>query len=215
VRRRGDRLRGTAAVVCLVTAVVFTATAVFAAEWDKLSDRDGVLVERRVIPGSRVGEIRVTAHSPLPPASIFETIWRHQEYQEFVPFLKRLTLLSDTGDERITYEQLALPFVRDRDYTVRFRRRMDPIANRYEIVIEGANDAGPPPDGSHIRVTDIHGGWRTEPGIGGKGSTVRYEMKSDPGGLLPAWLVDRTMRHAAVDLMRAMLKRALEKNGTK
>jgi hypothetical protein len=39
--------------------------------------------------------------------------------------------------------------------------------------------------------------------------------QSDPGGSIPAWLVNRTQRHAAVDLVHAMLKRALEKNGEK
>jgi ribosome-associated toxin RatA of RatAB toxin-antitoxin module len=199
----------------LAAGGLFTGTAVPAVEWEKLSEKDGALVEHRVVPGSRIGEIRVTAHSPLAPVAVFETIWKYQEYLEFVPYLKRLKLLSDTGDERVAYEQLALPFVRDRDYTVRFRRRVDPVTHRYEVFIESANDAGPPPDGSHIRVTNIRGGWTAEPGADGKGSLVRYEMKSDPGGRIPAWLADRTMRHAAADLVRAMLKRALEKNGGK
>ena len=199
----------------LAAAGLLTATAVSAVEWDRLSEKDGVLVERRVVPGSRIGEIRVTAHSPLAPAAVFETIWKYHEYAEFVPFLKRLKLLSDTGDERVAYEQLALPFVRDRDYTVRFRRRMDPVAHRYDVFIESANEAGPPSDGTYVRVTNIRGGWTIEPGADGKGSLVRYEMQSDPGGMIPTWLADRTMPHAAADLVRAMLKRALEKNGRK
>jgi ribosome-associated toxin RatA of RatAB toxin-antitoxin module len=204
-------------VVAALLAVggLFTGTAVPAVEWEKLSEKDGALVERRVVPGLRIPEIRVTAHSPLAPVAVFETIWKYQEYPEFVPFLKRLNLLSDTGDERVAYEQLALPFVKDRDYTIRFRKRVDPATHRYEIFIESANDAGPPPDGSHVRVTKIRGGWTTEPGPDGKGSLVRYEMQSDPGGRIPAWLADRTQRHAAADLVRAMLKRALEKNGGK
>jgi ribosome-associated toxin RatA of RatAB toxin-antitoxin module len=199
----------------LAACGLLTATAVPAVEWERLSEKDGTLVERRVVPGSRMGEIRVTAHSPMAPAAVFETIWKHQEYLEFVPYLKRLTVLSDTGDERVAYEQLALPFVRDRDYTVRSRRRVDPATHRYEILIESANDAGPPPDGSHVRVTKIRGSWITEPGPDGKGSLVRYEMKSDPGGMIPAWVADRTMRRAAADLVRAMLKRASEKNAGK
>ena len=210
-RCRWSRAPGVVAAL-FAAAGLLTATGVPAVEWEKLSDQDGVLVERRAVPGSSIGEIRVTAHSPLAPAVVFETIWKHQEYLQFVPHLKRLKVLSDTGDERVAYEQLALPFVRDRDYTVRFRRRVDPATHRYEVFIESANDAGPPPDDSHIRVTNIRGGWTAEPGAGGKGSLVRYEMKSDPGGRIPAWIADRTMRHAAADLVRAMLKRALEKN---
>jgi len=43
--------------------------------------------------------------------------------------------------------------VRDRDYTVRLRKRVGPAVDRYEILIESANDAGPPPDGGYVRVT--------------------------------------------------------------
>jgi ribosome-associated toxin RatA of RatAB toxin-antitoxin module len=207
---------GVAALLLLLAAGgLLATTAAFALDWETTSEKGGTLVERRAVPGSRISAIRVTAHSPLAPAAVFEAIWKQQEHLEFVPFLKRLNILSDTGDERVAYEQLGLPFVQDRDYTVRLRKRVDPAAHRYEILIESANDAGPPPDGSHVRVTNIRGSWTVESGPDGKGSLVRYELQSDPGGSIPAWLADRTQRHAATDLVRAMLKRAQEKNGGK
>ena len=213
---RGCR-RGLAASLALLLAAggLLAATTAFGSDWEKISDKDGTLVERRTVPGLRISAIRVTARGPLAPAVVFETIWKQQEHLEFVPYLKQTNILSDTGDERVAYEQLALPFVRDRDYTVRLRKRVDPAAHRYEILIESANDAGPPPGGGYVRVTNIRGSWTVEPGPDGKGSLVRYELESDPGGSIPAWLVDRTQRRAAVDLVHAMLKRALEKNGEK
>ena len=215
-RRRWPTLASLAVLLLLLlVAGGLVAPAAFALDWEKVSDKDGVLVERRAVPGLRVSAIRVTARSPLAPGAVFETIWKQQEHLEFVPFLKRLDLLSDTGDERVVYEQLALPFVRDRDYTVRLRKRVDPAVDRYEILIESANDAGPPPDRGYVRVTNIRGSWTVEAGPGGKGSIVRYELQSDPGGIIPAWLVDRTQRHAAADLVRAMLKRTQERNGAK
>lgn len=206
---------GGVAALLLAASGLLAATSAFAVDWEKTSEKDGTLVERRAVPGSRISAIRVTARSPLAPAAVFETIWKQQEYLKFLPFLKQSNILSDTGDERVAYEQLALPFVRDRDYTVRLRKRVDPAAHRYEMLIESADDAGPPPDGSYVRVTNIRGSWAVEPGPDGKGSLVRYELQSDPGGMIPAWLVDRTQRRAAADLVRAMLKRALEKNGGK
>jgi len=158
------------------------ATAACAADWEKVAEIDGILIERRIVSPSCVSEIRATAHSPLRSATIFGTIWKHHEYLEFVPYLKRLKLLSDTGDERVAYEQLALPLVGARDYTVRFRRRVDAETHRYEISMDVANNPGPPADGNHVRVTHIRGGWTVEPGPAGKGSLVRYEMQSDPGG---------------------------------
>jgi len=213
-RRRWPTL-ASLAVLLLGAGGLLVAPAAFALDWEKVSDKDGVLVERRAVPGLRVSAIRVTARSPLAPGAVFETIWKQQEHLEFVPYLKQLRILSDTGDERVAYEQLALPFVRDRDYTVRLRKRVDPAVDRYEILIESANDAGPPPDGGYVRVTNIRGSWTVEAGPDGKGSIVRYELQSDPGGIIPAWLVDRTQRHAAADLVRAMLKRTQERNGAK
>jgi len=212
-RRRWPTLISLA--VLLIVAGALVAPAAFARDWEKVSDKDGVLVERRAVPGLRVSAIRVTARSTLAPGAVFETIWKQQEHLEFVPYLKQLRILSDTGDERVAYEQLALPFVRDRDYTVRLRKHVDPEVDRYEILIESANDAGPPPDGGYVRVTNIRGSWTVEAGPDGKGSIVRYELQSDPGGIIPAWLVDRTQRHAAADLVRAMLKRTQERNGAK
>jgi ribosome-associated toxin RatA of RatAB toxin-antitoxin module len=184
-----------------------------ASEWQTLSDRDGVLVERRSHTGSEFYEVRATTESPLSPAAIFETIWRQREHPQFVPYLKRLELLSDSGDERLTYEQVAVPLARDRDYTIRLRKRVDQEAQRYEIVFAIANEAGPPPDGSHVRVAQIRGRWLIEPGRDGRGARVRYEVLSDPGGIIPSWVVNRVQGEAAASLVRAMLQRTQDQNG--
>ena len=121
----------------------------------------------------------------------------------------------DSGDERLSYEQVAVPLARDRDYTVRLRKRINAVAQRYEILFTSANDAGPPPDGRHVRVPRIQGSWTVEPGADGKGSLVRYDVRTEPGGAIPSWLANRAQRAAAADLVRAMLKRAQENTGQK
>ena len=198
----------------LAGLLLFAGTAA-AAEWERVSDKDGLLVERRAVAGSPFPEFRATARSPLPPAAIFDTLWRHEEYFAFIPHLKRLELLSDTGDERVTYEQVAVPLARDRDYTVRARKRVDQAAQRYEITFTSANEAGPPPDGRYVRVSSIRGGWIVEPGIDGQGSILRYDVQTEPGGAIPAWIANRAQRGAVADLVRAVLARALQTNGHK
>ena len=80
--------------------VVLTCAA-HAEEWERVADRDGVVVERRSVEGSSVLEVRATAHSPLPPAVIMATLWKQNEYREFVPYLKRLDVLQDDGDKKL------------------------------------------------------------------------------------------------------------------
>jgi ribosome-associated toxin RatA of RatAB toxin-antitoxin module len=199
--------------VVATALVLLSSTVVTAAEWEKISDKDGVLVERRSIAGSAFAEIRATAQSLLSPSAVFETVWGHRDYMQFIPHLTRLDILSDTGDERVIYEQVKLPLASDRDYTVRLRKRVDTVAQRYEIDFASANDVGPPPDSGHQRVRSIRGSWMIEPGPDGAGSTVRYEIVTDPGGSLFVWIVNRAQRTAVPDLVRAVLKRAREKTG--
>jgi ribosome-associated toxin RatA of RatAB toxin-antitoxin module len=194
----------------VIAAALSPSSAAAPTEWQMLSNRNGMLIERRHHDDSRLYEVRATTYSPLPPAAIFETIWNQREHPQFVPYLKRLDLLSDTGDERVAYEQLAVPFARDRDYTVRIHKNVDREAQRYEVVFTNASDAGPPPDRNHVRVTHIHGGWLIEPGGDGKGTKVSYQVLSAPGGAIPSWIVNRAQTDAAAKLVRAMLQRTLD-----
>src|SRR5262245_61883656 len=201
-----------AGLLGLLLAVVAhgTPTAAAAASWQVVSNKNGLLVERRASDGA-LYEVRVTTESSLAPAAIFDTIWAQREHPQFVPHLKRLELISDSGDERVAYEQVEVPLVRDRDYTVRLQKRVDADARRYEVSFVTANDAGPPPDRHHVRVPSIRGHWLIEPGPDGKGSMVRYEVLSDPGGVLPAWLLNYVQGDAVAKLVRAMLQRTREK----
>jgi hypothetical protein len=54
-----------------------------------------------------------------------------------------------------------------------------------------------------------------EPGRDGKGSRVRYEVLSEPGGAIPSWIANRIQGEAAAKLVRAMLQRALDRSGHK
>ena len=181
---------------------------VCASEWEKVSDKSGVLIERRPVAGTGFYEVRATVHSALPPGAIFDTLWNHREYPLFIPHLKRLDLLSATDDEHVVYEQVAVPLARDRDYTVRLKKQVDAAAQRYGIRFATANDAGPPPDGSHVRVSKIQGSWTIELSADGKGSVLRYDVQTEPGGAIPSFVTNLAQREAVAALVHAVLKRA-------
>jgi ribosome-associated toxin RatA of RatAB toxin-antitoxin module len=203
---------GSAGLIAALLVVILSALAASAAtEWQVLSNKDGLLIERRASDGSAFYEVRATTQTSLSPAAIFDTVWRQQDHPQFVPYLKRLDLLAEAGDERVAYEQIEIPLARDRDYTVRLQRRVDAEAQRYEIVFVTANEAGPPPDRNHIRIPSIRGRWLIEPGPEGRGAAVRYEVLSDPGGALPTWVVNQVQGEAVARLVRSMLQRTQEK----
>jgi hypothetical protein len=179
--------------------------------WQPVAHRDGIVVERRAVEGSSIREIRATAHSPLPPAAIMATVWRHDEYVQFIPYVKRLDVLRDDGDTKLVYEQIHLRLVKDRDIVARVTRTSDPATGAWEITGTAVPDEGPPASRGYVRVRTSASHWRLVPAAGG-GTDVTYTNRTDVGGLVPAWIVNLIQKDATADLLRAMLDRAQQKN---
>ena len=177
--------------------------------WERLSDRDGMVVERRAVEGTALREVRVTTHSSLAPATIMATLWKHEDYIQFVPYLKRLDVLRDDGDVKLIYQQAHIPLAKDRDSTVRVRRTIE--SGVYEVVSTAVPDEGPAPTDEYVRVRNSEGRWRLSPSADG-GTDLTYSLRTDAGGLLPAWVVSVAQKDITAKLVRAMLDRAAHAN---
>ena len=151
-------------------------------------------------------EIRATAHAATTPAAILATLWRHEEYTQFVPYLKRLEVLRDDGDTKLVYEQFGIPVLRDRDRVVRVTRTTDAASGTCDLTIVAVTDEGPPPDPDHVRVTRSTAAWHLVPADGG--TDVTYTVKTDGGGIVPGWIVNAAQKDAVPKLVRAVLDRA-------
>ena len=125
-----------------------------------------------------------------------------------MPYLKHLTILQQAPNEKVIYEQIRMPLVRDRDYTVKVTgQNGSPRRGGCRSPSCRRRRTEPPAQDGYVRVTAIHGSWTLVPTRDG-GTLVTYVVSSDPGGALPAWLVNRAQRHAAPALVKAMLDRA-------
>lgn len=179
--------------------------------WDKVSDKDGILIERLLHEGG-LYEIRATVHAPVTPAQFAETLWKHEDYPSFVPYLKSLKTIKTSGNERWNYEQVHMPVVSDRDYTVHLTRgEPDRASGVTQIQFVSANEVGPPPLKDHVRIERIKGSWTIEPAEGG--CDVTYDLFSDPGGGVPLWIINSAQKDATRDFMLAMVKRAKDAAG--
>ena len=190
----------------LLLALSLVATLAIADDgWQRVDEEHGVVVEARDIPGSSLHEVRATIHSDLPPATIAAVVWRYDEHDRFVPHLQHAEILRDAGDERIVYEQLAIPLLKDRDVVLRARRETAPEGT-IDIRTTAIADEGPPETSRFVRVRTSAGHWHLAPA--GAGTDVTYDIRTDVGGSVPAWIVNRAQREAVPDLVKAMLDRA-------
>jgi ribosome-associated toxin RatA of RatAB toxin-antitoxin module len=210
----GIPVRGAAAVVGGLVLALATAFG-WAGDggWTPAGERDGIVVEQRAVTESPIRAVRGRGRSPLPPPAILETIWNQREYPQFVPYLKRLDVLAEGPDELLVYEQVAMPLVAtDRDYTIRLRRMTYPDTGRIEVAFASADAEGPPENDAHVRVRTISGSWVIEPDPAG-GSRATYTVQSDPGGAIPAWLVNRLQATVVARFVSAVLARAAARHG--
>src|SRR5262245_37433798 len=192
--------------VVLLGVLLGGAPAWASAPWEQVTEVEGMRVERRSLPGTGRYEIRVSTSAPFPPQVIFETLWRHHEYPEFVPYLKHVAILKQSLNETVIYEPITMPCVRDRDYTVKVTAEREPTTGRMQVAFVSAPEEGPPAQAPYVRVTAIQGSWTLVPTRDG-GALVTYVVTSDPGGALPTWLVNMAQRKAVPALVKAMLDR--------
>jgi ribosome-associated toxin RatA of RatAB toxin-antitoxin module len=184
--------------------------------WEVVSQDARMTVERRP---ARVGdqelmELRVSTTTKATPEQMAETLWAHHEYEQFVPRLKKLQLLSNDGTTKIIYQQVKVPIVKDRDYTIQVVRRWDAATRVYESTFALRNELGPPENPDHVRLKALKGQWTISPAEAG-GSDVVYQLLTDPGVALPAWIRDLGARSAAPDLVQAMVARCEKTHNVK
>ena len=122
------------------------------------------------------------------------------------PNLKSREIVSETADERVTYDQITPPLVSNRDYVVRVKRATDD-KGVCRTLFGAATDVDKPSPAGWVRIKKLYGSTVVEPLPDGK-SRVTYTVFSDPGGAIPPFMVEGSRRTLAINWMRLIIKRA-------
>jgi hypothetical protein len=187
--------------------LVGTARADSPAQWVPDGSTDGVRVERREVPGSHFDELRLSLLSALSLQRLCDAIYPKIVETTLEQRFKKRELLRQTADERWTYEQISVPVVSDRDYVMHVKLDQPASTGRCQVTFETVVDPSRPPVAGFVRIPVIRGHWDLMPAGEGK-VAVLYEIFSEPGGSVPAFLAKGSQRSAAVDFMKIILARA-------
>ena len=174
--------------------------------WQQVDEVDGVLVEARPIAGSNFEALRLTAVSGASVDELCDAAWGDGSVGAWQTEVKSRKILDNRPDTRVFYDHISAPMVSDRDYTVRTHKKREP-GGVCSMTFEAANELGPPlPDG-WVRITNLRGLFRFEPDSGNT-SRLTYEIFTDPGGSIPAFLARSSERKAALHWVEAVLRLA-------
>lgn len=160
-------------------------------EWKQVRDRNGVKVYNRRIEGidfkEFMGEVKIeTDLEDL--LSIFNDVDLGTEWIENVDHMEEVEKVSENEGYTYTYSKAPWP-VKDRDAVAHNLITINLEEKEIRVVQQGAPEKVPSRKDA-VRVEKLNSSWvftEKEDGI----VHVRYQVLTDPGGRLPAWLINR------------------------
>lgn len=158
---------------------------------------------------------RIIAVSEIkaPAEAVFNVLGDFEHYPDFMPYVKESRVLSRKGNsEVVTYARVAPPFVSERDYPlqVRMTRGIPMNGGVFRIDWTALPGAWPEVEGV-VRVKLSEGSWLVEPLHRGKRTRLTYTLLTNPGGLIPGFVVNLSNTIAIPELFEAVKKRSVEK----
>jgi hypothetical protein len=167
--------------------------------FDFAVERDGTRVYNRKIEGSSVRELCATTRVDATPAEVYAFLRDIESYPSRLP----PTVVAQRMDASTFYMVIDPGFITRRDYCVTVDGGQN--GDRYWTSWHQVNC----PLRQHLeRMVTNRGSWKVTPIDGGKASAIVYLTHADPGGLVPAWIVNSATARRLPEIMNA-LKRAL------
>lgn len=182
-----------------------------AAEWKQVYSQR--LFDMRVFardrPGFSVRELRAEGVLDLPATQVLAFLSDIGGQPGVLPPLESARLLRREGEQTFYHMVVAPRWASRRDYCIRVEVTSDEAGQGVTWTQEDATC--PPPAKGVVRMRSNVGHWRvsavTLPS-GAPGARVVYQAHTDPGGAVPAWMVNRASPGNLFDTFTAIRKAA-------
>ena len=173
----------------------FSASVAFAqAEWKLFKEKDSIQVYFRESPNSNIKELMIRTWFEAPLASavtLINDVENFDEWQDLCSDVKKLEVHSPTS--YIFYNLADFPWpLTDREFIMKAEMKQDPVTHTVIFRSESVPDYLPPNE-KYIRVPESISPWKIKP-VKKTYLELEYYLKSDPGGSVPAWVVNLALQ---------------------
>ncbi len=178
-------------VVLAVLGPLFPGQAAGPDDWQLQTNRDGIQVYTRAQPGSRFQEVKVEAQLPGTLAQLVALYSDVANYPHVIRHTRRAYVLRAVSETEFFYyleSQLPAP-VANRDLVTRLQFAYSPATHCLQIHTRSVDGLVPAQAGL-VRVPYWRGEWQVWARSASR-LQITYCFRVDPGGALPAWLVNR------------------------
>ncbi|MBN8826604.1 MULTISPECIES: START domain-containing protein [unclassified Spirosoma] len=179
-------------------------------DWHLEKDKDGIRVYSRHLTGSRLKELRVQCTFQGTLSALVAMLSDVENYPKLMYKTKTVRLLRRVSETDLYYYiETELPWpVDNRDMNVHLTFSQDPLTHTLQIRIIKAPDEVPPQP-HVVRVTEWSAIWQVHPEPN-QLLLIEYQCRVDPGGSLPAWLINLTAASGPFESFKLLRKTILD-----
>ena len=182
------------ALVLLVLPFLAKAQSYEKEGWDLKKEGEGIFVYTKSVPGFEYKAIKVYANFNTSMSSIIAVLKDVPAYTSWVYICKEsnnLKKLSET--EEYYFTETAPPWpLRNRDVVVKSTFSQDPVTKIVTSRFVAVEDESYPEVDGLVRIKEMEGEYVLMPQDDGS-IDIHYQLKANPAGLLPVWLVNMTI----------------------
>jgi len=199
-------------VSVVAAAIVLASASARATSWEPVSRDDGLEVEARARPDSAIRQLRARGVIPALPRVVHAVLAAVERYPEFMPYVKEARVLGVDGPTTSVYQRLAFGLIglSDRDYVIDITETVE--TDRQGRTIYGrrwhlGDSRRVPERPSTVRLSVNRGYWRLVSDDAQAGVTrATYCLFTDPGGALPAFIVNQANTVAIRKVFSAVIE---------
>ncbi len=175
--------------------------------WRLASGNGDIAIYSRPHPGSPLNEFKAIGAIDAPTYAVHAVIDDFLNYPKFMPCTTECRLIKREDDSIVGYQRLSPKICADRDYTLRVWKKAWPASDGFVFMSywTTANELGPSEKKGIVRVKICNGGWLLEPD-GATKTRASYSVYTDAGGMIPAFIANRTSQVGISRLFAAIRK---------
>ncbi|NCI47872.1 START domain-containing protein [Sediminibacterium soli] len=161
-----------------------------AQDWKLRTNKNGIRVYAREVPGSRIHALKVESTFDVPASRLVAVILDIEGATDWLYSTKScIPVKTMSAADVYYYSEIKFPWpVANRDFVAHLTISQDASTKTIHAHAENVSDMVPEKKGI-VRVTQSIGNWTIQP-LNSNQAYVQYELQVDPAGALPAWLVN-------------------------
>jgi hypothetical protein len=175
-------------------------------EWRLKREVDDIKVYYRKPPDSKIFEIKTVAEAQAPLPEIMAVLHKVSNFPNWVYHCKDAYWLKRTTDSTgIYYCEIGFPWpIRNRDYIAKTTLYRNRSPKAIEINITGLPEYIPKKD-NIVRMPKLVIDWKLTP-LSGVRTRLEFKLRTDPGGSLPAWMINLAIDQGPLQSMQELLE---------